>query len=75
MNMSLKVLKILWIKREIFLRVFIFFYGGESESFYRALEFIGLSPMKRDFGAFLMSELGQQVMTENKLSIHLESGI
>ena len=30
--------------------------------------------MNREFGAFLMSELGQQVMTENKLSIHVESG-
>ena len=51
-----------------------FFYGGESDNFYRALEFVGLSPMNREFGAFLMSDLGRQVMTENKLSIHVESG-
>ena len=51
-----------------------FFYCGESDNFYRALEFVGLSPMNREFGAFLMSDLGRQVMTENKLSIHVESG-
>ena len=50
-----------------------FFYGGKSDNLYRALEFVGLSPMNRGFGAFLMSDLGRQVMTENKLSIHVES--
>ena len=30
--------------------------------------------MNRGFGAFLMSNLGRRVMTENKLSIHVESG-
>lgn len=48
-----------------------FCYGGESENFVKALEFIGLSPMNR---AFLLSELGRQVTTENKLSIHVDSG-
>ena len=51
-----------------------FFYGRESENFYRALEFIGLSPMNRKFGAFFMLDLGRGVMVENKLSIHIESG-
>ena len=51
-----------------------FFYGGERENFVRALEFIGLSLMNRELAAFLLSELGQQVMTENKLSVHVESG-
>ena len=50
------------------------FYGGESETFVNALEFIGLSPINREFGAFLLSDLGRQVMTQNKLSIHVESG-
>ena len=48
-----------------------FFYGDESDN---SLEFIGLSPMNREFGAFLMSDLGRCVMVENKLSIHVESG-
>lgn len=51
-----------------------FFYGGESENFVRSLEFIGLSPINREFGAFLLSDLGRKVMTENRLSIHVESG-
>ena len=51
-----------------------FFYCGESDNFYRALEFVGLSPMNREFGAFLMSDLGGQVMNDNRLLIHVESG-
>ena len=51
-----------------------FFYRSENENFYQALEFIGLSPVNKKFGAFLMSDLGRQVMIQNKLSIHVESG-
>ena len=51
-----------------------FFYGGESEEFVKALEFIGLSPINREFGAFLLSDLGRKTLTENKLSIHVGSG-
>ena len=69
--MDLKILKIRWTKREMSVKASIFFYGAESEKFVRALEFIGLSPMNSEFAAFLFSELGQQVMTENKLSIHV----
>ena len=51
-----------------------FFYDGESDNFDRSLEFLGLIPMNREFGAFLMSDLGRRAMVENKLSIHVESG-
>ena len=51
-----------------------FFYGGESEKFVNALEFIGLSPINREFSAFFLSDLGRKTMTQNKLSIHVESG-
>ena len=51
-----------------------FFYGGESEQFVQALEFIGLSPISREFAAFLLSDLDLKTMTQNKLSIHVESG-
>ena len=71
--MVLKILRRLSM-RKMFLKTFIFFYGRESENFYRALEFIGLSPMNRKFGAFFMLDLGRGVMVENKLSIHIESG-
>ena len=51
-----------------------FFNGGDSENFVDALEFKGLSPINREFAAFLLSDLGRQTMTQNKLSIHVESG-
>ena len=51
-----------------------FFYGGESKKFVNALEFNGLSPIIREFSAFLLSDLGKKTMTQNKLSIHVESG-
>ena len=51
-----------------------FFYGGESEQFVNALEFIGLSPTNREFGAFLLSNLVRQTMTQNRFSIHVEPG-
>ena len=49
-----------------------FFYGGQQ--FVDALVFIGLSPNNREFAAFLLSDLGRQTMTQNRLSIHVESG-
>ena len=51
-----------------------FFYGGDSQLFVDALEFICLSPINREFATFLLSDLGRQTMTQNKLSIHVESG-
>ena len=51
-----------------------FFYGGDSQQFVDALEFIGPSPINREFAAFILSDLGRQTMTQNKLSIHVESG-
>ena len=51
-----------------------FFCGGDSEQFVQALEFIGLSPINREFAAFLLFDLGLKTMTQNKLSIHVESG-
>ena len=54
--------------------VFTFFYGGDSQKFVDALEFVGLSPINREFATFLLSDLGRQTMTKNKLSIHVELG-
>ena len=55
-------------------KAFTFFNGGDSKNFVDALEFIGLSPINREFPAFLLSDLGRQTMTQNKLIIHAESG-
>ena len=51
-----------------------FFYGGDSQPFVDALEFLGISPINREFAAFLLFDLGRKTMTHNKLSIHVESG-
>ena len=51
-----------------------FFYGGDSDQFVNALEFLGLKLINREFGAFLLCDLGRQTMTQNKFSIHFESG-
>ena len=51
-----------------------FFNGRDSEQFVNALEFLGISPINREFAAFLLSDLGRKTMTQNKLSIHVESG-
>ena len=51
-----------------------FFYGGESENFARAVEFLGPDADNREFAAFLLSDLGRQVVTSNRLSIHVETG-
>ena len=51
-----------------------FLYGGDSQKFVDAVEFIGPSPVNREFAAFLLSDLGRQAMTQNKLSIHVELG-
>ena len=55
-------------------RKYLLFYGGDNDQFVNALEFLGLSPINREFGAFLLSDLSQQTMTQNKLSIHAELG-
>ena len=54
--------------------IFFFFFGGDSDEFVKALEFIGLSTVNREFSAFLLSDLGRKIMPQNKLSIHVESG-
>ena len=51
-----------------------FFYGGESQKLANTLEFLDLDSTNREFAAFLLSDLGRKTMTQNKLSIHVESG-
>ena len=51
-----------------------FSYGGNSELFNSALEFLGLSPINRECGAFLLSDLGLKTNIQNKLRIHVGSG-
>ena len=73
MSRVLRISRIPWTKG-LSLKTFILSIVVKVSIINRALEFIGLSPMNREFGGFLMSDLGRQVMTKNKLSIHVESG-
>ena len=51
-----------------------FFYGGESENFTRAVDFLRLNSDNREFAAFLLPDLCRQFMTSNRLCIHAETG-
>ena len=50
-----------------------FFYGGDSDQFVEALKFIGIQGQNREFATFLMSDEDRRLMTQNKLSIHVET--
>ena len=49
------------------------FWGENNENFIRAIEFLSPSIENREFIAFLSFEKGQNVMTSNSLSMHMES--
>ena len=53
-----------------------FFYGGEhlSENFIRAYNFLSLNDENIGFADFLCSERGRNIVLNNSLSIHVESG-
>ena len=50
------------------------FYGGNNENFVRACNFLSLNEDNNEFIYFLCSDNGQNIMTNNSLSIHIESG-
>ena len=51
-----------------------FFHGGEKSNFNQAIEFLSLRNENREFNKFLISDQGQNLMTNNSLSTHIESG-
>ena len=70
---NLMKLKMHWM-RQLFMKVLNFFYSGENENFVRNIEFLNPNSDNREFSAFLLSDLGRDVMTSNRLSIHISSG-
>ena len=48
-----------------------FFYGGSNKNFFQACNF--LSPNIREFIAFFISDIEQNMMKNNSLSIHIDS--
>ena len=51
-----------------------FFFGGDNENFLNACNLIELDKDNNEFASFLCSDMGQNMMTDNNLSIHIESG-
>ena len=51
-----------------------FFYGGDNENFVRACNLLSLNESNNELIYFLCSDHEQNIMTNNCLSIHFESG-
>ena len=53
---------------------FEFFFGGGNGNFLQACNFLSLNEDNNEFASFLWSDMGQNIMTNNSLSIHVETG-
>ena len=51
-----------------------FFYGGEDDKFIEACNFLSLNEDSNEFVSFLASDIGQNIMLNNSLSIRIETG-
>ena len=51
-----------------------FFYGRDNENFIGACNFLSPNEDNNEFVSFLCSDRGQNIMVNNILSIHIESG-
>ena len=51
-----------------------FFLGGKNDNFVNACNFLSLNKDNNEFISFLCSDIGQNIMTNNSLFIHVERG-
>ena len=51
-----------------------FFFGGDNDIFVQACNFLSLNEANNEFVSFLCADIGQNIMTNNSLSIHVETG-
>ena len=51
-----------------------FFYGGGNENFVRACKILSPNEDDNEFVSFLCSDRGQNIVTNDSLSIHIENG-
>ena len=49
-----------------------FFYGGDNDNFIRACNFLSINEDNNEFVSFLCSDRGQNIMTNNCLSVQIE---
>ena len=50
------------------------FFGGNNDNFLLTCNFLSLSENNNEFVSFLCSDMGQNIMTNNSLSIQIETG-
>ena len=51
-----------------------FFFGGDNDNFVHACNFLSLDEDNNELISFLCSDTGQNIIANNSLSIHIESG-
>ena len=51
-----------------------FFFDGDNDNLLNACNLIGLNEDNNEFVSFLCSDMGQNILTNNSLSIHVERG-
>ena len=51
-----------------------FFFGGDNDNFLLTCNFLSLSENNNEFVSFLCSDMGQNIVTNNSLSIHMRTG-
>ena len=51
-----------------------FLFGSDNDNFLLTCNFLSLSEDNNEFVSFLWSDMGQNIMTNNILSIHIETG-
>ena len=49
-----------------------FLFGGDNNNFVQACNFLSLNEDNNEFVSFLCSDRGQNIMTNNSFSIHVE---
>ena len=51
-----------------------FFFGGDNENFVNPCKLIGLGEDNNEFVCYFCSDMGQNMMTDNSLSVHIKRG-
>ena len=60
--------------KHLFQKQLEFFYGGNNDNFVQACNLLSPNEDNNEFISLLCSDQGQNIMTSNSLSIHIESG-
>ena len=72
-NITLMNLKMPLTNKKSPLSWIVYFYG-DNDNFAQACNFLFLNENSNEFVSFLFSDIGQNIMTNNSLLIHMETG-